>query len=221
MPDLYTLFFAKVPYNRRCVTCLIFIGHFPQKSPMSSGSFAESDVQLKASYGSSSRIFACRRDVGGEDSWRRPIGCLFAPLVSSTGSPRGDPYRALLRKMTYKDNIIGLFCGKWPIKISTGRPCPQTCNLRHPTGSPRLVPRCRLVDETWGAGVDILTVDTHVSTHVSLFHSFFIFPLILHFSTHFSLFHSFFTVGYSFFTFPLSQVCVCVCVCVGRALLRM
>jgi len=38
---------------RRLVGSLIFIGHFPQKWHIFSGSFAKHDLQLKASYGSS------------------------------------------------------------------------------------------------------------------------------------------------------------------------
>jgi len=37
---------------RRVMGCLIFIGHFPQKSPEISGSFAERDAQLKAFHAS-------------------------------------------------------------------------------------------------------------------------------------------------------------------------
>ena len=38
---------------RRPIGCLIFTGHFPQKSPITSGSLAKIDVQLNASSGSS------------------------------------------------------------------------------------------------------------------------------------------------------------------------
>jgi len=38
---------------RRPIGCLIFLGHFPHKSPIIGGSFSRNDLQLKAFCGSS------------------------------------------------------------------------------------------------------------------------------------------------------------------------
>jgi len=40
-------------YRRSPIGCLIILGHFPQESPMFSGSCAENDLQLESSYRSS------------------------------------------------------------------------------------------------------------------------------------------------------------------------
>ena len=47
----------------RTIGCFMFIGQFPQKSPTISGSFAKNNLQINASYGSSSLCRYPRTDI--------------------------------------------------------------------------------------------------------------------------------------------------------------
>jgi len=54
---------------QRCIGCLIYIGHFPQKSPMISGFSAERDQRFEASYASLPQCIAVanRRSLSMEE----------------------------------------------------------------------------------------------------------------------------------------------------------
>ena len=73
---------------RRCIGCPIFLGHFPQKSPIISASCAEKDLQLKASYGSSP---PCRQCLKTQYKQRPTcIGCLKLQVFFCTRALHDD-----------------------------------------------------------------------------------------------------------------------------------
>ena len=103
---------------------IIFISHFPQKNHMISGSFAERDPQLKASYGSSP---PCSATIFAKSSSVPQVAGLFL---------QKEPL------------ILGLSCRKCPIKIEiASAPHPHLHTTNSLSNSWRIRMGCRSVSQ--------------------------------------------------------------------------
>ena len=137
-------------YGQRPIECLILIGHFSQKGPIISGSFAKNDLQMKkASYGSlpfANKFGECRKSIdrGG------PIAHTKSHVIFRQ---RATNYRALLRKMTSKDKAsYGSFANdtaECRESIDRGHPIAHCNTLQHICNTLQHV---HAALKMWGAG---------------------------------------------------------------------
>ena len=111
---------VNVQGGERPVSRLIFIGHFPHKSPIMSGSFAERDLQLKASCAFS------------HSSYRLKVTAELTIEKSNNWTKRATVCRALLRKMRNRTTL--------PFLLPPSLLRKEICNLRHPLHFPQKSP---------------------------------------------------------------------------------
>jgi len=66
---------------RRVIGCLVFIGHFPLKSPTISGSFAKNDQQLKWVFAT---LYVCMdgKNAASTRSWLRAENAKQQEIIS-------------------------------------------------------------------------------------------------------------------------------------------
>jgi len=82
---------------RRVIGYLVFIGHFPQKSPRISDSFAKNDLQLKASYESSPPCIDVRSRYWQKISTKEPLQKGYSKQPRKKKLTK-EPYKRALHK---------------------------------------------------------------------------------------------------------------------------